>query len=64
MLALREHDYRLLSGRLRIAIPGLRKNTLLAKQLVQHLNNVPGVKASSANPLTGRALIYFDQAII
>ncbi|HWR55899.1 MAG TPA: heavy metal translocating P-type ATPase [Negativicutes bacterium] len=64
MLALREHDYRLLPGRLRIVIPGLRKNTLLAKQLVQHLNNIPGVKASSANPLTGRALIYFDQAII
>lgn len=61
MLALlSEKDYRLLPGRLRITVPGLRRNTLLAAYLAEHVGEVPGVKTITANVLTGRALIYFD----
>ena len=60
MLALlSENDYRLLPGRLRITVPGLRRNTLLATYLVKHVGAVPGVKTITANVLTGRALVHF-----
>ncbi|WP_371377928.1 heavy metal translocating P-type ATPase [Sporomusa aerivorans] len=61
---LAENDYRLLPGRLRITIPGLRKNTRLETQLVRQLGAVAGIRSITANSMTGRALIYFDQAII
>ena len=65
MLALlSESDYQFLPGRLRITIPNLRKNSLLETYLVKQMSKVPGVKTITASSLTGRALIYFDQARI
>lgn len=52
--------YHLLPGRLRIAVTGLRRSPLYAKFLVNRLSMVRGVKAVSANPLTGRSLIHFS----
>jgi heavy metal translocating P-type ATPase len=52
--------YRLLPGRLRITIDGLRKNKTFAADLVKTLQGIEGIKSASASPQTGRALIYFD----
>jgi cation-transporting P-type ATPase I len=46
--------------RVRVAMRGLDRNPHLAKRVVERLESQPGVHAS-ANPLTGRVLIEFEQ---
>ncbi|WP_165865842.1 cation-translocating P-type ATPase [Lucifera butyrica] len=58
------NEYRLIPGRLRISVAGLRRNTGFAGYLVQQLTKEAGIRSAGANPLTGRALIHFDQTRI
>ncbi|MBC8015844.1 MAG: cation-translocating P-type ATPase, partial [Sporomusaceae bacterium] len=53
---------RLIPGRLRIAVDHLRKNPAFSEYLVGKLQTVTGVKSVATSPLTGRALIYFNQS--
>lgn len=53
---------RLIPGRLRIAVDHLRKNPAFAEYLTEKLQTVIGVKSVATSPLTGRALIYFNQS--
>ncbi|MDF2873468.1 MAG: kdpB 2 [Sporomusa sp.] len=56
-------EYRLIPGRLRISIEGLRHNPQYAQHLVKVLLSEKGICAVTANPLTGRALIHFDHKL-
>jgi Ca2+-transporting ATPase len=60
--ALEADYYHSFPGRLRITVPGLRKNHLLAQHLIDKLAKSVGIQEVYANPLTGKALIYFDQS--
>jgi Ca2+-transporting ATPase len=51
----------LIPGRLRIAVDSLRRNPIFAEYLVNKLQTIKGVKSVATSPLTGRALIYFNQ---
>lgn len=55
-------DYHLLPGRLRIRINGLKNNPIFAEYLTSKLSETAGIKHVQANHLTGKVLIYFDQA--
>ncbi len=57
--AVATENYRLLPGRLRIVVDGLRRNPAYARYLVWRMRQVEGIREVSANPLTGRALVYF-----
>ncbi len=57
-------DYTIIPGRLRIAIRGLRNNRSLACQLIIRLSEEKGIRSITANPLTGRALIYFNPRLL
>ncbi|MDR3565653.1 MAG: heavy metal translocating P-type ATPase [Negativicutes bacterium] len=52
--------FRLLPGRLRLSVDGLRNNRAVACYLVRRMNATTGIKKAEANPLTGRVLIYFE----
>jgi heavy metal translocating P-type ATPase len=52
-------NYRLLPGRLRITVDGLRRNPCFGEYLIQQLQNLEGIRTVTANPLSGRALIHF-----
>ena len=47
-------------GRLRIKIPKVKGSPDTAQQVERGLRNVKGVNSVTANPLTGNALILFD----
>jgi copper chaperone CopZ len=47
-------------GRLRIKIPKVKGSPDTAQQVERDLRNVKGVNSVTANPLTGNALILFD----
>lgn len=53
--------YRLLPGRLRITIDGLRRDAAFGRHLSRYLTAQPGVVFVEANALTGRALILFNE---
>lgn len=53
-------EFHLIPGRLRLVVPNLKRNNLLARHLNDCLAALPGVKSAWANPSTGRALVYFD----
>ncbi|SMC99721.1 cation-translocating P-type ATPase [Sporomusa malonica] len=53
--------YRLLPGRLRVSVPGLCHNKQFARFLTEQLASDHNIISISANYLTGRALIHFDQ---
>ena len=55
---------RLIPGRLRIAVDHLHKNPVFAEYLAEVLQAVTGVKSVATSPLTGRALIYFNQSVL
>ncbi|HET8629043.1 MAG TPA: hypothetical protein VFL91_16600, partial [Thermomicrobiales bacterium] len=47
-------------GRARIAVPGLEGNPALARQLVERLQQQPGVRRVAASALTSRLLVEYD----
>ncbi|NLJ75855.1 MAG: cation-translocating P-type ATPase [Peptococcaceae bacterium] len=47
-------------GRLRIDIPGLPGNRALAKKIAHYLTRIPGIHSGSANPVSGRLLVFFN----
>ena len=51
-------------GRLRIKIPGLRRNLRLGKELHELLNRLSGVRSTSANILTGSLVVTYDPKMI
>ncbi|HWR41911.1 heavy metal translocating P-type ATPase [Sporomusa sp.] len=57
-------EYRLIPGRLRISITELRQDPKYAQNLAKHLLGEKAIRSVTANPLTGRALIYFDHALL
>ncbi len=57
-------DYRLLPGRLRISVCGLHRNQHFADFFTSQLHKTAGITAVTANRLTGKALIYFDEKVL
>lgn len=49
-----------LPGRLRFIVPGLQGSRPLASGIVRMLSTIAGVYQAEANPLTGRALVFFN----
>lgn len=47
-------------GRARIAVRGLDRDPAVAREVVTHLEQQPGVRTARANPLTGRVLVEFN----
>lgn len=58
------YDLHTVPGRLRIKIPGLRRNHRLASELRLRLNSLYGVESTSANTMTGSVLVCYDPGII
>lgn len=58
------YDLHAVPGRLRIKIPGLRRNRHLADELCRQLNRLYGVESTSANSLTGSVLVCYDSGVI
>jgi len=48
-------------GRARIAVPGMDRNPELARRVVDRLMQLPGVVRASANILTGRVLVEYEE---
>lgn len=55
---------RLLPGRMRLRVPGLKGNHHLANRLVQFLGNRAGIQSITINVLTGSVLILYEIAKI
>lgn len=53
------HD---IPGRLRVRSPFLKGDAEIAQAVVERLGRVPGVKAVSANPVTGSVVAEYDPA--
>jgi len=51
-------------GRLRLKIPGLKKNSQIACDIDQSLKNLPGIFSSSANTVTGSLTLHYDTQLI
>lgn len=51
-------------GRLRIKIPGMRRNVRLAQEVNHRLNSLFGVESTSANTLTGSVIVCYDPEVI
>lgn len=64
MSAWEDGTYRLLPGRLRIEIRGLRHNKKFAVMIKTRLQNLPGVTQITVNSLTGRALLAFTPELL
>ncbi len=47
------------AGRLRLAVPGLEGNEILARRIETYVRRQPGVEEVKANPRTGRVLIRY-----
>jgi len=54
----------LLYKRVRISIDNIYRNEGYSKGLSQYLYSIKGIKEAKANPLTGRILVIFNEAII
>lgn len=50
-------------GRLRIKIPDLKRNILLAQELSRLLNDLSGVESATANAVTGSIIVHYDPEI-
>lgn len=59
-----KNEYRLIPGRLRIVIQGLKRNPDFSRYICSEMLKHKGIRLVTANPLTGRALIYFDFPVI
>lgn len=57
------HDVHHLPGRLRIRIPGLKRNAVMAQSLRDTLCRIRGIQSVDANLLTGSLLVYYDPAV-
>lgn len=55
-----KNHYNLLPGRLRIPIKGLLRNPTYAQYLTEGLLSERAIWSVTVNPITGKALIYFD----
>jgi len=51
-------------GRIRLKVPGLKKNDYLAEKFHNALENLQGINKVGTNLLTGTLLVYFDENII
>ncbi|MQL53154.1 HAD-IC family P-type ATPase [Desulfofundulus thermobenzoicus] len=54
------HIVHFLPGRVRVAVPGLKRNPLLLDVLCRHLSRLPGVTAARGSTTTGRLLVHFQ----
>ncbi|MCG9969759.1 cation-translocating P-type ATPase [Pelotomaculum terephthalicicum JT] len=50
-----------LPGRIRISVPGLKGNWLMASGIHRRITEMAGVRRAQANPLTGRVLVVFNE---
>ena len=48
------------SGRVRYAVPGLKKNETLKGKIEKNLREIPGVKSVAADVWSGNTLVLFD----
>lgn len=51
-----------LPGRIRMFVPGLKGNWLMASDIHREITVMAGVRQARANPLTGRVLVVFNEA--
>jgi copper chaperone CopZ len=57
------HHVHHVPGRLRIRIPGLKRNLEEARILTKALSRVSGVQSVEANLLTGSLLVHYDPSV-
>jgi copper chaperone CopZ len=50
-------------GRVRVHIPGLKCASVCARCIEESLSRHPGIWKVRANPVTGRALIFYDPQV-
>lgn len=50
-----------LPGRMRIKIPGLKGNLEEAQRMMAFLKQIPGVKTTSFNEITGSTVVIYDE---
>lgn len=50
-----------LPGRVRLVVPGLKRNRSMAAVIMEKISHVEGVYQVEANPMTGRALVLFNE---
>jgi copper chaperone CopZ len=55
-------DFHHVPGRLRIRSPKVKGNGAAAEEVCRTLENVAGISAIKANPLTGRVTIMYDSS--
>ncbi len=51
-------------GRLRVKIPDLKRSPKTAWDIQVLLKNLPGIKSSSTNTVTGSIIVYYDPELI
>lgn len=57
-------EYRLIPGRLRITVQGLKRNQEFSRYFCNEMLKYKAIRLVTANPLTGRALVYYDSSAI
>jgi P-type Ca2+ transporter type 2C len=62
--ALEDRRLRLLPGRMRAEVTGLRGNPPFARRIERAFAALPGIARAEASPLTGRVLIVYDGRVI
>ncbi len=51
-------------GRLRIQIPALKRSPLRAQEVQDLFEDLPGIKSTSVNTVTGSIIIHYDSDIL
>lgn len=57
------HHVHHVPGRLRIRIPGLKRNSEEARVLTKALSGVSGIRSVETNLLTGSLLVHYDPCV-
>src|SRR5262245_41159474 len=56
--------FHVLPGRLRLTVPGMKRNPDLCDAVVAAARALPGVRQAEGNVWTGRVLVLFDAAVL
>jgi cation transport ATPase len=56
----RIHVVHRLPGRVRIRVPGARRNGAMLEEIGEYIRGIEGVRSVEANPVTGSVLVHYD----
>ncbi len=59
-----EYDVHETPGRLRLKIPGLKRNSLITADMQRLFKFLPGIKSTSINTVTGSIIAHYDPELI